>query len=280
MPKSMFLFLALLVISCSSPKIEIEPPEPYPYTLTAVTPEVNLDSMFVLYKKFVFDDRVPELAGLKNPVAFPEVLPNIVIVEAERIQSAPGRVYTAFDTVATRFYNLTVNGFRDDFSELMRTTHPDGIDSLTAFRTAAVFMKLRSAVKYLVCRKADVYLAEKVDQFIQENYQPKPGVYNREFDRYWWGWQAFPTANNDYRQLFSKYADSMAVSPLIADIPEDAALPPRVVFDGRNYNIAIYYVNSSQQRTINRFDIRIKVDGTIEGYNDGQVYVFNQDSSL
>jgi len=275
----LILLLAALV-SCSRPEVELPEAVPNQFTTSIISQRPNYDSLLVLYNKYVFDDRVSEIEKFRNAVTFPELLPNSIVMDADLVERKPGRVYVVYDTVANRFHNITPLNMRNDLSELMREQYPDGIDSLTAFRAAVITIRLRQSARALVSRKADVYLAGRLDSFIGANYKAKPGSYNREFDRVWWGWTAFPSCDNNYRLLHSHYVDSMKVSPMIASIPDEAAVPPRISYDGKNYGITLYYLPAGPFSAIERFDFFIRVDGTIERYDSGEVFVFDQESSL
>jgi len=262
--RSLALVLALLLLSCSTSKRKEKLIESSPYTLD-IQIVWDIDTSLVeKFNKYVVDERVPKIETFKVGRSFPQIFPTLVLLSPAYEEGQKSEAMAIFyDTLSGRFYQIAGPSFETDFSEMVGDRFEDGINEEQAFWIAACAVFVMYNPKAIVCRGADFFLEPRLRAYINETYTPQPGTPQKEFSTLWWGWVAFPSANNDYRSLYNAYLDSIVGNDFLQDIPDGTFEVPTVEKDGIYYVVTFFGLPAGWGGEIYRYRLRIASDGRL-----------------
>ncbi len=273
--KSFALALGLLLLSCSTPSRDEKPIVSSPYTMD-IQVVWDIDTSLVdKFNKYVVDETVPRVAEFKVGMSFPQIFPGLILLStrfAER--EKPEAMSFCYDTLSGRFYQIIDRSFETDFNEIISGRFENGISEEQAFWIAACAIYMRHHPKVIVCRAADLFLEPRLRAYMNETYTPRPGRPQKEFSNLWWGWVAFPSANNDYRGLYSVYRDSIMDDDILQDIPDGTFGVPTVEKDGIYYVVTFFGLPGGQGGEIHRYRLRIASDGRLHRESSELVFYY------
>lgn len=262
--KSLALVLGLLFLSCSTPSREEKPVITSPYTMD-IQVVWDIDTSLVgKFNKYIADETVPRVAEFRVGKSFPQIFPSLILLSTRFVEGErPEAMSFCYDTLSGRFYQIIDRSFEADFNEIIAGRFEDGISEEQAFWISACAVYMRYHPKVIVCRAADIFLEPRLRDYMNETYTPRPGRPQKEFSNLWWGWDAFPSANNDYKGLYSAYRDSMMNSDFLQDIPDGTFGVPTVEKDGIYFVVTFFGLPGGASGEVHRYRLRIASDGRV-----------------
>jgi hypothetical protein len=269
------VIIGLAVVGCSGKRAELTTIQSSRYTLK-VNAEWDLDSTLATrFNDAQVDEDVPMVKAFKRAISFPEILPNIELLTPDYKIAEPMRPLSiCYDTTSGQFFVIHHNKLMVEFNRMIQGRLGDTINEMQAFRIAAVIVYMVYKPRSLVYRTADLFLASRLRRYINDHYTPQPGRVLKEFSTDWWVWEAMPSANNDYRQLYKAYQDSMASAKFLSDIPEEALGMPQVERNGLYYDVVMFGLPTGAAREIHRYKFRLALDGQLRSSADDIAYYF------
>jgi len=274
-PRILFVLLLLIVVNCSGDKIEQRDFVSSQYTLEIASSHDVDSSLAVRFNDIELDERIPRVESFRKITTYPEILPSIqVILPKYELARPPSPVSICYDTTSGRFYAVFRSTLPADFSTIIEGRFGESISGIQAFRIAAAAVHMAYNPRLLACRKADLFLDSRLRRYINDTYTPVPGKQPREFISDWWTWEATPSANNDYRNFYNAFRDSIREASFLKDIPDGAIGVPTVEKQGLYYQVIIFGLPPGAAREVMRYKFRIAEDGRIHSFNADVVYYY------
>gem|GEM_PF-5929602 len=273
--KSLALVLALLLLSCSPASRDEEPVVSSPYTID-IQVVWDIDTSLVgKFNKYIVDETVPRVAEFKVGKSFPQIFPGLILLSTKFADGErPEAMSFCYDTLSGRFYQLMNRSFETDFNEIVGERFEGEISEEQAFWIAACAIFMRYHPKVIVSRAADIFLEEHLRTYMNETYTPSPGKPQKEFSNLWWGWSAFPSANNDYRSFYNAYRDSIMNNDFLKDVPEGTFGVPTVKRDGIYYVVTFFGLPGGESGEVNRYRLKIALDGRLHRASSEIVFYY------
>jgi len=264
MRRCLVVLLTLSMIGCSEQNKTQEEITASPYSLEITTNHSTDTSLVSKFNSSVFDDRIPDIKKIQFATVFPEILPEIMVLSCRFGENVPTEtVEICYDTIQDRFYNLFNRHFLNHFNEMLEGRFNGDITEEEAFKIAAVVIYIKYKPKGMVCRSADLFLYPRLRSYINKTFTPIPGEQPKEFSTTWWAWSAFPSAQNEYRNLYSTYADSIAANETLRDIPDGTLGFPEVTKKGIYYEVTIIALPPHPENEVVRYRVRVASDGRV-----------------
>jgi hypothetical protein len=273
--KSLALVLALLLLSCSPASRDEEPVVSSPYTID-IQVVWDIDTSLVsMFNKYIVDETVPRVTEFKVGRSFPQIFPGLILLSPKFAEGKqPKAMSFCYDTLSGRFYQLTSTSFESDFNEIIGERFESGISEEQAFWIAACAVFMSYHPKVIVSRAADIFLEKYLRVYINETYTPSPGIPEKEFSNLWWGWDAFPSASNEYRSFYNAYRDSIVKNDFLKDIPESTFGVPTVEKDGIYYIVTFCGLPGGVSEEVHRYRLRIALDGRLDRTSSEVVFYY------
>jgi hypothetical protein len=273
--KSLAIVLALLLLSCTTPSRNEEPVVSSPYTMD-IQVVWDIDTSLVgKFNKYFVDETVPRVAEFKVGRSFPQIFPGLILLSTRFAEGEkPQAMSFCYDTLNGRFYQIIDGTFETDFNEIIGERFEDGISEEQAFWIAACAVFMKDHPKMIICRAADLFLEPRLRDYMNETYTPSPGRPQKEFSNLWWGWVAFPSANNDYRGIYSVYQDSIMNNDFLQDIPDGTFGVPTVEKDGIYYVVTFFGLPGGASGEVHRYRLRIASDGRLHSTSTEVVFYY------
>jgi hypothetical protein len=273
--KAVAAFLTVLLLSCAAPKQEEQPIISSPYTLDIeLTAKVDT-SLVDMFNTYVIDDRIPLITAFGSARVFPQIFPGLRLLSPDFIEGETAEAMSiCYDTIRGRFYVIPDRIFMREFNEMVGDRFEDGITEEQAFWIAACAVYMKYRPRLITCRKADVFLEPRLRHYINETYTARPGRPQKEFSSLWWGWMAFPSANNDYRTFYSTYRDSILNDESQRDMPDDIIGIPEVTRDGSHFIVTFFGLPPGRLNEINRYRLRLTSEGHIRRETSDIVFYY------
>ncbi|MBU1317979.1 MAG: hypothetical protein KKG33_04690 [candidate division Zixibacteria bacterium] len=270
-----FVLLLLAVVNCSSEKTEQRDIVSSQYTLD-ISSFFDIDSLLAIrFNDIELDERIPRVESFRKVVTYPEILPSIqLLLPKYELARPPSPVSICYDKASGRFYAVFERTLAADFSTMIEGRFGESISGIQAFRIAAAAVHMAYNPRLLACRKADLFLDSRLRRYINDTYTPVPGKQPKEFTSDWWTWEAIPSANNDYRNLYNVFKDSISEASFLKDIPDGAVGVPTVEKQGLYYQVIIFGLPPGAAREVMRYKFRIAEDGRIHSLNADVVYYY------
>jgi hypothetical protein len=204
----------------------------------------------------------------------PEYFPDLRILTSQ-FEAGSSRRPSAvcYSTTERRFYLLSEQFFERDFNELISGRF-ENVDDKQAFAIAALAVMLHFSPKIIVTRPADILLESHLREYINDSFIPDSTNWGTVMSTIWWAWEAFPSANNEYRKFFNAYKDSIESSDFLKDLPEDLVGPPEVSKRGIYWEVQFYGIPSSIEPQIVRYWLRVADDGRLHELSEEPVYYY------
>ena len=269
------LIVVLLLCACSSPEVKIDEPQAVPYEFVierADSPEYGLAEKF---NKYIVQDDFYTVVKVTRGFRFPQLFPDVFFLTAEFEDDAPQRrALVAYDTTSGRFYPMPPTDMLTGFNGLLADKLEKPLKDKDVYYIAASLIAMKYSARALALRKEDLLLDQYLRKYINATFTPKPGKPQDEFNRDWWGWQAYPSVNSQYRAFFSAFRDSLADTEFLREVPPDVVGPPEIRKDGHDYYVTIRGLPPGTARRVQRYDFRISEDGQVLDIASANAFVY------
>lgn len=261
----LFGICAIILAGCGGGQVDLSPVEPSEYYLN-LEMDYDIDTSLVsTFNTQVYDDRIPTVTRFSRSVSFPDAMPGILVLSHRfEADARTEKITICYDSTAGRFHPMVWTGFKHDFNGMVEGRFGDQIDASKAFDIAAVAVYLFHKPKLIVCREADIFLMPRLRDYVNKTYPPISGEVRKESITEWWTWYAFPIANNEYRNFYNAYLDSLKAAEFLKEIPETAYKPPSVEKSGLFYVVTMYGVVSSVSNELVRFKVILGENGRVD----------------
>ncbi len=267
--------VVVFVCGCSGPEVTVGEPRAVPYEFEIERVDSPKPGLAEDFNKYIVREDFYPVEKVSRGLMFPQLFDDVFFLIARFESGYPqARAWVAYDTTTGRLYPVTREDALTGYNALLESKIEDTLSAKQAYYIGASLSLLQHSARALALRKEDLYLESRLRTYINDTYQAQPGEPLDVFDRDWWGWEAFPSVNNDYRRFFSAYKDSLAKADFLREVPPDVIGPPEVRKDGRDYYVKILALPAGSARKVQRYDYRISEDGRILEMDATDAFVY------